>query len=128
MRIDQLEICRAAIGADYLVVAGDQLVDVAIDALLAEALATFVALTWFNEHIFAENAVEERVVLGCCHSHTVGASLAGFVNLAACECGLALQDHGTGLIPRSLITRHILRLGLVLGDGDLIRLALGAVL
>ena len=64
----KLQILSSAIRTADIVFTCDELVNVAINALPAKALATLAALDWINHDVLAQAAVKESVVfmgLGC---------------------------------------------------------------
>jgi len=63
MRIDQSQRRGTAVWALNFVVASNQLVDVVVNALLAEALAALVALPRIDHHVLAQYAVQKSIVL-----------------------------------------------------------------
>ena len=58
VRVYQVERSRAAIRTDNVVFPLDQLREVVIDALFAEAFAALVALAWIYHHVLAQDAVQ----------------------------------------------------------------------
>lgn len=111
MGLDELQILRAAVRTANVVFAGDELVNVAIDALPAKALATLAALDWFNHDVLAQAAVKESIVLvslGCS-----AIFLLGFADLVSCQGGSSLKKKGTCCI-LLLVPWNKLRLRVIL--------------
>ena len=63
VRVDQSEAHRAAIRAADIVPALDELVNIVVNMLLAEALSATTALARIDHHILAQDAVKKRIVL-----------------------------------------------------------------
>ena len=90
MGIDQAECGRAAVRAADLVLSVDHLVDVVVNARVAEALATLVTLTRLYHDILAKDTIKQTVVRG------VIISDCGLCDLTLCQRHQPLHDERTG--------------------------------
>lgn len=91
--IHQFERGRAAIGAADLVVSSNHLVNVFVDALLAESFAALVTLTRIEHHILTQGAVEQSVVFLFLNLRTFSRGCCASLDLRASQGRSALQDH-----------------------------------
>jgi len=105
----------ATVGAANLIVALNELVYVAVRALLAESFSALAALLRIDHDVFTEGAVQERVVF-LVFLGRLSVTLACFAQLITSQSRLALEDEGAGRIPARLPLWHVLGLLLVLSD------------